>query len=126
MEIFIDQLLQLDACWANLEAKVFGGGDVLQGLIVIMINMGQHNADSVMGFLVKEKIRVVTQDLAGSYPRKVCYFPNSGKVMVKKLHNFRHSTIFIRERGYGLRLQKPTVAGDVRLFDSMHPLLESP
>ncbi len=114
MEILINQLLQLGARRANLEAKVFGGGNVLKGLTVA--NVGQRNADFVLEFLATEKIRLVAQDLIDIYPRKVYYFPNSGKVMVRKLRNLHNTTIFAREKDYGARLQKSDVGGDVELF----------
>ena len=114
MEILINQLLQLGARRGNLEAKVFGGGNVMQGLTVA--NVGQRNADFVLEFLATEKIRLMAQDLVDIYPRKVYYFPNSGKVMVRKLRNLHNSTIFNREKDYGARLQKSKVEGDVELF----------
>lgn len=86
METLINQLLQMGACRANLEAKVFGGSNVLKDISVASI--GQRNVDFVMKYLAKAKIRIAAQDLADECPRKIHYFPNSGKVMVKKPHNF--------------------------------------
>ena len=115
MEILINQLLKLGARRINLEAKVFGGGNVLKGLTVA--NVGQRNADFVMEYLDTEKIRVVAQDLVDIYPRKVYYFPSSGKVMVKKLRTLHNNTVFAREKDYSSRLKKSKVEGDVELFD---------
>ena len=114
MEILINQLARLGARRANLEAKVFGGGNVLRGFTAA--NVGQRNADFVLEFLATEKIRVVAQDLVDIYPRKVHYFPMSGKVMVKKLRNIHNDTIFERESDYGSRLRKSKVEGAVELF----------
>jgi len=114
MEILINQLLKLGARRINLEAKVFGGGNVLKGLTVA--NIGQRNADFVMEYLATEKIRVVAQDLVDIYSRKVYYFPSSGKVMVKKLRSLHNNTVFVREKDYSARLQKFKVEGDVELF----------
>jgi len=114
MEILLNQLAKLGARRVNLEAKVFGGGNVLRGFTVA--NVGQRNADFVLEFLATEKIRIVAQDLVDIYPRKVYYFPNSGKVMVKKLRNMHNETIFDREKDYGSRLRKSKVEGDVELF----------
>ncbi len=114
MEILINQLLKLGARRINLEAKVFGGGNVLKGLTVA--NVGQRNADFVMEYLATEKIRVVAQDLVDIYPRKVYYFPSSGKVMVKKLRTLHNNTVFAREKDYSSRLKKSKVEGDVELF----------
>ena len=115
MEILINQLLKLGARRINLEAKVFGGGNVLKGLTVA--NVGQRNADFVMEYLDTEKIRVVAQDLVDIYPRKVYYFPSSGKVMVKKLRTLHNNTVFAREKDYSSRLKKSKVEGDVELFE---------
>ena len=114
MEILINQLLKLGARRINLEAKVFGGGNVLKGFTVA--NVGQRNADFVLKFLAMEQIRVVAQDLIDIYPRKVYYFPNGGKVLVKKLRNIHNDTVFEREKDYGSRLQQTQVAGNVELF----------
>ena len=115
MEILINQLLKMGARRENLEAKVFGGGKILKGMSAI--NIGQRNADFVMEFLGREKIRVVAQDLVDIYPRKVYYFPKTGKAMVKKLRSLHNNTIIVREKDYSSRLQKADVVGDVDLFD---------
>lgn len=114
MEILINHITKLGARRANLEAKVFGGGNVLKGFTVA--NVGQRNAEFALEFLATEKIRVVAQDLVDIYPRKIYYFPNSGKVMVKKLRNIHNDTIVDREKDYGSRLQKSKVEGAVELF----------
>ena len=114
MEILINQLLKLGARRSNLEAKVFGGGNVLDGLTVA--NVGQRNADFVLKFLQIEKIRVVAQDLVDVFPRKVYFFPKDNKVMVKKLRNVRNTTVSQREKDYKLRLHKVDSGGEVELF----------
>jgi len=114
MEILINQLLKLGARRSNLEAKVFGGGNVLDGLTVA--NVGQRNADFVLKFLQTERIRVVAQDLVDIFPRKVYFFPKTSKVMVKKLRNQHNTTISQRERDYRQRLYKVDAGGEVELF----------
>ncbi|MCB1948125.1 chemoreceptor glutamine deamidase CheD [Nitrosomonas sp.] len=98
MEILINQLLKLGARRSNLEAKVFGGGNVLQELT--HSNVGQRNADFVMRFLATENIRVVAKDLVDIYPRKVYFFPKTGKVLVKKLKDNHQRNIAEREKSY--------------------------
>ena len=114
MEILINQLLKLGARRCNLEAKVFGGGNVLDGLTVA--NVGQRNADFVLKFLRTEKIRVVAQDLVDIFPRKVYFFPKNNRVMVKKLRNLHNTTISQCEKDYRLRLRKIDSGGNVELF----------
>lgn len=114
MEILINQLLKLGARRPNLEAKVFGGGNVLDGLTVA--NVGQRNADFVLEFLATEQIPVVAQDLVDIYPRKVYFFPESNRVLVKKLRKVHSNTVSEREQEYRNRLRQSNVDGDVELF----------
>lgn len=72
MEVLINQLLKIGGQRARLEAKVFGGGAVLQGFTVAKV--GERNASFVLDFLNTEGIEVVAQDLLGVYPRKVYFF----------------------------------------------------
>jgi len=114
MELLINQLIKLGARRSHLEAKVFGGGNVLAGLTVT--DVGARNAAFVMDFLATEKIRVYAKDLVGNFPRKIYYFPATGKVLVKKLKSMHNSTIVERERTYRDRIQSEPVSGDVELF----------
>ena len=114
MEILINELLKLGARRANLEAKVFGGGNVLDGLTVA--NVGQRNADFVLKFLATEKIKVVAKDLVDIYPRKVYFFPKDSKVMVKKLMRTHNDTISQREKDYSSRIRKTDTSGEIELF----------
>ncbi|MGD9786417.1 MAG: chemoreceptor glutamine deamidase CheD [Sulfuricellaceae bacterium] len=114
MEVLINQLIKLGAKRPNLEAKVFGGGNVMRHFTVH--NIGERNAHFALEYLKTEKIRVVAQDLVGIYPRKVYFFPKTGKVLIKRLRNIHNNTIFEREKEYSSRLQVTPIAGDVELF----------
>ena len=61
MEIMINELLKMGARRSNLEAKVFGGGNVLRGFTVNKV--GQTNAAFVIEYLRKENIRIAAQDM---------------------------------------------------------------
>ncbi|TLS19520.1 MAG: chemoreceptor glutamine deamidase CheD [Betaproteobacteria bacterium] len=114
MEVLINHLLKLGARRGRLEAKVFGGGAVLSSLASTQV--GARNAEFVLNFLKTEKIPVVAKDLLDSYPRKVYYFPQTGKVLVKKLHRVHNDTLFTREKEYQSRLGQSKVEGDIELF----------
>ncbi len=114
MEVLINDLLKAGARRENLEAKVFGGGNVLRGFVAI--NVGERNAQFVRQYLKAEGIRVVAEDLNDIHPRKVYFFPRSGKVLVKKLKQLNNNTLVNREQDYANRLQSKPVAGDVELF----------
>lgn len=114
MEVLINDLLKAGARRENLEAKVFGGGNVLRGFVAM--NVGQRNAQFVREYLRAENIRTMAEDLNDIHPRKVYFFPRSGKVLVKKLRQLNNNTLVNREQDYASRLQKTPVAGDVELF----------
>lgn len=114
MEILINHIIKIGARRANLEAKVFGGGNVMPGLIEA--NVGERNAEFVLGFLETENIPIVARDLVDIYPRKVHYFPSTGKVFVRKLRDLPDSAIIERERNYSLRLPKASIGGAIELF----------
>lgn len=83
MEILLNELFKAGARRERLEAKVFGGGAVLANMT--MLNIGERNAAFVLRYLQMEQVRIVAQDLRGSLPRRINYFPETGKVTVRKL-----------------------------------------
>lgn len=103
MEVLINQLLKAGARRENLEAKVFGGGNVLRGFS--SINVGERNAQFVRDYLRTVNIRILAEDLNGIHPRKVYFFPETGKVLVKKLIQLNNYTLVRREQDYASRLQ---------------------
>ena len=114
MEVLINDLLKAGARRENLEAKVFGGGAVLRGLSAL--NVGERNAAFVINYLRAEKMRVLAEDLNDIYPRKVYFFPRSGKVLVKKLMQTHNETLAKREQDYARRLRVQPVGGEIELF----------
>jgi len=114
MEILINHLLKLGARKDRLEAKVFGGGRVMATLTSSQV--GDRNARFVHEFLKTEGIRVTAEDLLDVYPRKVYFFPATGRVLVKKLIRMHNDTLARREKEYAARLTEAPVAGDIELF----------
>lgn len=114
MEVLINELLKAGARRENLEAKVFGGGNVLRGFTTI--NVGERNAQFVRDYLRAENMRIVAEDLNDIHPRKVYFFPRTGKVLVKKLKQLNNYTLVKREQDYASRLKTTPVGGEVELF----------
>ncbi|MFZ6721115.1 chemoreceptor glutamine deamidase CheD [Undibacterium sp. Ji49W] len=114
MEVLINELLKAGAKRENMEAKVFGGGNVLRGFTAI--NVGERNARFVLDYLRAERMRVIAEDLNDIYPRKVYFFPRTGKVLVKKLKVEHNDTLRRREQDYASRLKTTSVGGEVDLF----------
>ncbi|MDD2932472.1 MAG: chemoreceptor glutamine deamidase CheD [Methylotenera sp.] len=114
MEVLINQLLRNGARRENLEAKIFGGGNVLKSFTTT--NVGDRNAVFVRKFLKDERIRVTGEDLLDIYPRKVYYFPKTGRVLVKKLKQMHNDTLVKREEAYASKLKTSNVGGEIDLF----------
>ena len=112
MEVLINQLIKLGARRNTLEAKVFGAGKVLAG----MGDIGQRNAQFVREYLKLEKIALLAEDLGDVHPRKVYFFPHSGRVLVKQLRAAANQTIITREKAYSRSLDNSQPGGDVDLF----------
>lgn len=83
MNVLLNELFKGGAKRERLEAKVFGGGAVLANMT--MLNIGDRNADFVLRYLQGERVRIAAQDLRGKLPRRINYFPLTGRVTVRKL-----------------------------------------
>ncbi len=113
MESLINAILKNGGRRAHLEVKLFGGGQVMSG----MSDVGRRNIQFARSFVRSEGLEVTAEDLGGPWPRKVVYFPASGKVLVKKLESLHNDTLVARERSYYQDLNQGPVAGDIELFD---------
>ena len=115
MELLINEMIKRGATRANMEAKVFGGGAIISGMNTI--NIGERNTAFVMEYLRTERITVVSKDVLGVYPRKVCFLPSSGKAMVKRLANTSHEALAAQERAAASRtVHAASGGGTVDLF----------
>jgi len=115
MELLINEMMKMGASRMTMEAKVFGGGAVINGMS--SINVGERNTTFVMDYLKLEKIPVVSKDVLEIYPRKVCYLPASGKAMVKRLAATNPEAIVQQERAAAQKVVPPSSgAGSIDLF----------
>jgi chemotaxis protein CheD len=78
--------------------------------------VGEGNSRFVLNYLATEGIPVIAQDLLDVYPRKIYFFPATGRVLVKKLMRQHNETLARREREYAERLVEAPVSGDIELF----------
>ncbi|OHE84042.1 MAG: chemotaxis protein CheD [Lysobacterales bacterium RIFOXYA1_FULL_69_10] len=114
MELLINDLLKRGARRQRLLAKVFGGGNVLSGFQTDPI--GTRNARFVLEYLRAERIPVLAEDLGDIHPRKVCFFAQTGRALVRRLPATREAEIAKLERAYYGQLTQAPVAGSVELF----------
>lgn len=115
MEVLINELLKRGARRSNIEAKVFGGGNVLRSMTTS--NVGARNAEFVLRYLADERIAVAAQDLGGSEARKLGYFAKTGRVLLRRIPVAASAAELAAESDYRKRLQVQPVAGDIELFD---------
>jgi len=114
MELLVNHLLKLGAQRRRLEAKVFGGGKVIKDFNYA--NVGQRNVEFVLQHLKNEGIPIVAKDVLDIYPRKVHFFPATGKVMLKKINTLHNRTIIERENKYLQQVEQKPEVGEVDLF----------
>lgn len=114
MEVLINELLKQGARRQNLEAKLFGGGNVLKS--IKSSDVGARNCEFVRVYLQNEKIPVVAEDLGDVYPRKIVYFPNTGRTLVMRLGADNNRAELDAESSYQKQLRSEPVGGDIELF----------
>jgi chemotaxis protein CheD len=112
MEHLINTILSNGGKRKNLEVKVFGGGKILPTLT----DIGMKNIGFVLDYIDQEGLKLLSHDLGDIYPRKVIYFPQTGKVGMKKIQDLHNDTIAQRERQYFNSLKNAHVEGNVELF----------
>jgi chemotaxis protein CheD len=115
MELLINELLKRGAHRDRLEAKVFGGGNVLPGFATS--DVGGRNARFVHEYLDNERIPVLSEDLGGINPRKIIYFPVTGRVLVMRLAAALNRAELDAERLYQESLRGRPTTGEVELFE---------
>ncbi|HEX6364073.1 MAG TPA: chemoreceptor glutamine deamidase CheD [Albitalea sp.] len=112
MELLINEMMKRGASRSSMEAKVFGGAQVISGMNTL--NVGERNTRFVVDYLRTERIPILSRDVLDIYPRKVCFLPASGKAMVKRLSPSRAEAVVAQERAVAERLVPR--AGSVDLF----------
>lgn len=115
MELLLNEMIKMGARRETMQAKVFGGGAVMAGFTTM--NVGERNTKFVLDYLATERIPVVSQDVLDIHPRKVCFFPVTGKALVKRLAHAHPEALAVEERkGNAAAVAKSTAGGSVDLF----------
>lgn len=115
MELLINEMIKVGARRETMQAKIFGGAAVMAGFTTM--NVGERNTRFVLDYLATERIPVISQDVLDIHPRKVCFFPVTGKVLVKRLAHSHPESLAVEERrGNAAIVVKTTSGGSVDLF----------
>ena len=121
MEVLINRIMSRGCPRTRLEVKVFGAGNVIgdpstrSGQTV-----GERNAEFVRNYLRNENLAVAAMDLGGDHGRRVCYFPDSGRVKRLLLRRDEDRKIYRQELALcekHHRASPQETAGSVELFD---------
>lgn len=112
MEELINGLMKMGAQKSRMKAKMFGGGNVIKNAAMI----GDRNIEFVRDYLNKEGIEVVSEDVGGNTARRLHYFPDTGKAMVRKLRRKEDFVIVDKEKEYQDKIVKKSDTPDVELF----------
>jgi chemotaxis protein CheD len=113
MESLINSLLSLGARRDRLEVKLFGGGSVIPGMTS---NVGEQNSTFAEEYIQREGLQLVASDTGGPWPRKVQYFPVSGRARSKKLYRVDNRVVEQRENQLAERIRDQGAGGEVDLF----------
>ncbi len=103
MERLMNAILKRGGERKRLQAKMFGGAAIVEGLS----DIGARNAGFVRGFLSAEGIPLVAEDVGGRRARQVRFWPVSGRAQLRFVG---HSEVDEARRAPAPR------ANDVELF----------
>lgn len=112
MEHLINTILQYGGKRKNLEVKLFGGSKI----IATLGDVGARNIEFVLDYVDTESLHLVSQDLGDIYPRKVNYYPQSGRVRMRKIKDLHNNAIAAREKTYSSTIANNVVEGSIELF----------
>lgn len=115
MELLITEIMKLGGLRRRFQAKVFGGGHVLN-IRESLDGVPQRNIDFVRRFLSAEQIPIMKEDVGGYQARRVLFHAHSGKVLLKRLGNNDAVRTAEEEIVYLISLKKQKTDGDVTLF----------
>jgi chemotaxis protein CheD len=107
MELLVNALLRAGARRDRLQAKLFGGGHLMDGLA----DIGDQNATFAERFLEREGVPVLGGSVRGPHARRVQYWPATGRARALALMR-GEAEIFAREASRS----QPVADSGVELF----------
>ena len=114
MEMLINDILKQGCRKDRLELKLFGGGKVLA---MDVNNVGERNIDFARQFVRAEGFTIAAEDVGGPHPRKVNFFPRTGKVMIRRLRSLQSKAVLDQEKSYESNLASKEQFGEIDLFE---------
>jgi len=115
IELLYNELLKAGSRKTDISAKVFGGASVLR-LGSGPTKVPRDNVEFAVAFLRKENIPIVANDTGGILPRKIFFFAQTGKVLLKRICGTLSTAVEREEEAYLDKIQRED-SGNVILFD---------
>lgn len=112
MESLINGILKVGGRKDRFEVKVFGGGNVINN----SARIGSKNAKFIRDFLREEGYRIASEDLEGDHPRRLHYFPDTGKVMMRLLKRKEDMVVVEEEARYKKQIITHPIESNIELF----------
>lgn len=85
LDLMIDNILKMGGSLSHLNAKVFGGAQVVENLDLLNTNVPTANINFTLNYLDEKKIPIVAKDVGGYSGRKIFYHLEDNSVMVQRL-----------------------------------------
>ena len=111
MELLVNALLSAGARRDRLEAKLFGGAHMLDGLA----DVGRQNSDFALAFLKAEGVRYLGGSLGGAAARRVQFWPACGRAR-QLIAGLGEEAVFAQEIRRAPAVQDVRDCGSVELF----------
>jgi chemotaxis protein CheD len=112
MESLMNELFKLGARRERLEVKLFGGGRILE----TGTDIGLHNIKFAQAYCRVEGLKISAQDVGSNCPRRVLYFPETGRVLLKRLSPIENRSVGNIESGYRRSVKEKSIGNGVELF----------
>jgi len=113
MEQLINGIISMGGRREHFEAKIFGGAQMFKATLS---DVGKQNIEFVKDYLKTEKIKITSDDTAGTQARKVYYIPVTGDVFLNRITRMNNSTIEKREKKYLSEAKHTDTNADITFF----------
>jgi chemotaxis protein CheD len=121
MELLIGEIQKRGGDRSRLEAKIFGGGHVLD-IAASQETVPQQNIRFIRAFLADEGIGIAAQDLGGREARQIVFHTDTGTALLRRLGGAALGrSVMRREREHQAEAERALQYGEVTLFDEPDP-----
>lgn len=118
MEMLINSLQKNGVNRKYFKAKVFGGGNVINFQNTSQKTVGENNIKFILKYLEKENIPVISNHLGGEKAKKILFFVENKKVLLKEINKSEAFDTVKEEIKYNNSLIKETKkSSSIIMFD---------